>query len=35
MITLAGFFLHWVLDGHSFRSLVSFFVLFALMAIPA
>lgn len=35
LITLAGFFLHWVLDGRSFRSLAIFFVMFALVAIPA
>lgn len=35
LITLAGFFLHWVINGRSFRSLVIFFVLFALVAIPA
>lgn len=35
LITLAGFFLHWVINGRSFRSLVIFFVLFTLVAIPA
>lgn len=35
LITLAGFFLHWVINGRSFRSLAIFFVLFALVAIPA
>ena len=35
LITLAGFFLHWVLDGHSFRSLVVFAVLIGIVAIPA
>ncbi len=35
LITLAGFFLHWVINGRSFRSLAILFVLFALVAIPA
>lgn len=35
LITLAGFILHWVLDGHSFRSLTIFALLIGIVAIPA